>query len=342
MRAYLMGLVLLGGCSPTQNPMAKPQQPPQVRIAQVGAQASAQTIAVTGTVALRRETSLGFTSAGRIAALRVDDGDSVRGGQVLAALDATTTGADLSVARAERDRAAAESARAQTLFAQGWVTRPRVDAATAALATAEARVRAAGFQSNAATIVAPGPGRIFARLAEPGQVVAAGTPVLILGEAASGYVLRVPLTDRDAQRIRVGAPASVALAGGATVTGQVSEIAGRADARTGTFAIEIALPMSDALRSGQIATARITAAGTPDIALAVPSAAVFAPRAGEGFVYVVDRARGRVSLRKVQVADATDAAIRVTGGLRAGEWVATSRVDQLADKMAIVPIGPVR
>ena len=331
--------VLTGGCG--RAPKAETPALPQVRIAQVGGQPVEATVFATGSIALRRETSLGFTSAGRIAAIRVDDGDVVRGGQVLAALDTTTVAADLSSARAERERAAAEYTRSARLFEQGWVTRPRVESAKASLAAADARVRATGFQTSNAVIVAPGPGRILSRVAEPGQVVAAGTPVLVLGEASSGYVLRLPVADRDAARLRVGAPAQVSLEG-ATVTGSVSEIAGRADRQTGTFAVEIALPPSDALRSGQIATARIVAAGGGGTELAVPPAALFAARAGQGFVYVYDDATKRVRLRRVTIADTGDTSIRVTGGLKPGEWIATSRIDRLADNMAVAPLRPTR
>ena len=341
MRAMWLLIGVLTGCTAAPKPVVK-REAPQVRIARVGGQLVPATIAVTGTIALQRETSLGFTSPGRIASLRVDDGDLVRRGQVLAALDTTTVGADLSAATAERERAAADYGRLQKLFVDGWVTRPRVESAKATLAVADARVRATGFQSSAAVIIAPGAGRILARLAEPGQVIAAGTPVLVLGEAASGYVVRVPLTDRDAARVRVGAPAQVTLASGIAVSGQVSEVAGRSDPRTGTFAVEIALPPSDALRSGQIASARIVAQGSGAVSLAVPPPAVFAPRAGEGFVYVVDRAKNHVALRRVQLGETSDQAVVVTGGIVPGEWVAVSRLDRLTNGMTVAPIMAAR
>ncbi len=343
MRVILVWLVAaIAGCSAQPvAPPAKPE-PPQVRIAQVGGSITPDRIETTGTVALRRETSLGFTSAGRIAMLRVNEGDIVRAGQTLAALDATTTGADLSAARAERDRAAAEFARSAKLLADGWVTRPRVENAMASLKAAEARVRSAGFQTRNAVVTSPGNGIILARLAEPGQVVAAGTPVLVLGERASGYVLRLPMPDAQAARLQIGAPATVrlgAIAG--ELIGSVVEIGGKADRTTGTFTVEIALPNDARLRSGQIGTATIVTSGPGTEALLVPPAAIFAPRAGQAFVYVVDLAARTALLRRVSIADASDSAIRVTGGLQRGEWVATSRIDRLSDKMAIAPLRAV-
>ena len=337
---FIVLAIVIAACTPRAK-TEQPARPPQVRVAAVGGETVPDRIEGVGTVALQRETSLGFTSAGRIARLGVNPGDVVARGQLLAALDTTTVGADLASARAERERAAAEYARSSKLLDQGWVTRPRVENALASLKAADARVRTAGFQTGNAVIVAPGPGTVLARLAEPGQVVAAGTPVLVLGERDSGYVLRIPLADRDAGRVRVGAPATVHLAAlDGDVTGTVREIGGRADRATGSFTVEIALPDDTRLRSGQLGSAAIIAAGGGSTALAVPPSAVFAPRAGEAFVYVFDPATSRVRLRRVAIADTGDSAIRVTRGVLPGELVATSRIDRLSDNMAVARIGP--
>jgi multidrug efflux pump subunit AcrA (membrane-fusion protein) len=74
------------------------------------------------------------------------------------------------------------------------------------------------------------------------------------------------------------------------------------------------------------------------MSLLVPPAAVFAPRAGQAFVYVADADGKRVKLRRVTISEASDTAIRVTGGLQSGEWVATSRLDRLSDGMVITPL----
>jgi multidrug efflux pump subunit AcrA (membrane-fusion protein) len=74
------------------------------------------------------------------------------------------------------------------------------------------------------------------------------------------------------------------------------------------------------------------------MSLLVPPAAVFAPRAGQAFVYVADAEGKRVKLRRVTIGEASDTAIQVTGGLKSGEWVATSRLDRLSDGMAITPL----
>jgi RND family efflux transporter MFP subunit len=316
-------------------------EPPQIRVARIGSSSTAAEVTAAGTVALRRETALGFTSPGRIVRLAVNEGDRVQRGQLLAALDATTTASTLATARAERVRAAQEYRRSASLLEKGWVTRPRVESAEATLRAAEANERSAGFQSNNSRIVAPGPGVVLSRLAEPGQVVDAGTPVIVLGEAASGYVLRLAVPDRDAARLSAGAPATVTIGalGGEPITGTIIEIAGRADPATGTFLVEIALPADPRLRSGQVGAARMVAGGAQDQQLSVPPSAVFAPRAGQGFVYVVDPATRKVAARRVTLGETADTAIRVTGGVRSGEVVAVSGVDRLKSGEVIRPIA---
>lgn len=342
-RAVMISLVAgLSACGKPAVDKADGPTIPQVRTAVIGGDSEASMVVGVGTVALRREAALGFTSAGRIARITVNEGEKVRRGQVLAALDTTTVQADLARAVAERERAAAEYRRSASLMEQGWITRPRLESAKASLQAAEATVAQTRFQATNATIVAPGNGTVLARLAEPGQVVAAGAAVLNIGEEASGYVLRVPLSDRDAARIVMGAGARVTLAPleGVTLNGHVIELGGRADRSTGTFIAEIALPDDPRLRSGQIGDVSITASGATVTQIRAPASAIFAARAGTAFVYVVDQSRKKVRLRQVSIADTTDGGIRITGGLARGDVVATSRIDRLKDGLTIAPIGP--
>lgn len=337
----LFGVILtLAGCGAVDVPKREP--PLTIRIAQVQGAQGAGTIEASGTLALRLETSLGFTSAGRIARINVQEGESVRKGQLLASLDSTPVEANVASARAERVRAEAELARSAALLEKGWVTQPRVDNARAAAQSAAANLRSARFASDTSRIFAPSSGTVLSRLAEPAQVVAAGTPVLVLGEDSGGFVLRVPLNDREVGQVRVGAPAQVRLQGlgGSVLTGSVIEVGGRAQSNTGSFLTEIALPSSPFLRSGMIGTASITSSGPAASALPiVPPAALFAARAGEAFVFVVG-ADKKAKLRKVSIGETRDQGTRVIGGIAPGEWVAISGIDRLSDGLAITPVRP--
>lgn len=331
---YLLPILLLAGCS--AEPKSAPAENIPVSTVAVGAAQGPVTIEATGSVAARRELSLGFTTPGQIRTVAVNDGDRVRKGQLLAALDNDQVGSALSAALAEERRAEAEYRRISRLGADGWVTQSRLDGVKATLESARAAVQARRFAADTARIVAPNDGIVLARLAEPNEVVAAGMPVVIVGDAAGGFVLRVPLADRDAAQIAVGAPAKVRLdALGIVLDGRVIELGGRADRATGAFQIEISLPDHPALRSGLIGRAQITA-GRADAstALKIPSAALYAARAGEGFVYVIDRTN-HARLKKVQLGETDDAGTEVLAGLQPGERVAISSLDRLRDGIAV-------
>lgn len=327
-------LICFAGCSGKTT-----EAPPEtlvVETALVSAQAGPEQIFATGSVAARRELELGFTTAGQIATLSVNEGDRVQKGQLLAALNSDQVASALSAAQAEERRANAEYKRMAALNQQGWVTQSRVDNARAAYDAASAAVRAGRFAAQTSRIIAPSNGVVLARLAEPREVVAAGTPVVILGEDAGGHVLRVPLSDRESARVQLGTPATVTIeAIGQTLQGKVIEIGGRSDRATGAFQVEISLPDLPALRSGLIGRVTLMAAQqTETPVLTIPPAALFSARAGEGFVYVID-AGNRARLRKIMLGETTDGGSRVLAGIKAGERVATTGLERLQDGMPV-------
>ncbi len=331
--------VALAGCRGGAAPVPAAESRLTVSVAQAVPAQGTGSIAITGTVRLKRETTLAFSTAGRIAAITVREGDSVRAGQVLARLDPTSLGAASASARAEAARADADLRRLAALAAKGWVTAPRVESARAAAAAARARVDQTGFDLRLGVITAPAAGSILRRPVEPGQVVAAGTAVLVLGETASGYVLRVPLADADMARVARGqlAVVSIPALGSVPLAARISEIGARSDDATGTFRIELALPPRDGLRSGLIGSARLRLGGIGAAggAVSVPASAVFAARADEGFVYVYEAANSLVRRRQVALGPLGDASLDITSGLQPGEQVVVSGADRLRDGLRV-------
>lgn len=329
--ALLFSSLVLVGCGSASDAPPAAQAVPTVRVALVAATASAQEIQAIGTAMWRQETPLGFTSDGQIARILVNEGDIVRRGQLLATLDTTPIVAELSVAQAEARRSQSELKRLDHLYRNGWVTKQRLEAAQASAQVSAAQVQARGFAVQTAQVIAPSSGVVLARLAEPTQVIAKGSPVLVIGETDGGYVIRVPVNDRVAASLTMGEPALVRFeALGATpLQGRIVEIGGRARQTTGTFDVEISLPNAPGLRSGMIGTAILAIAprgAAPSITL--PAIAILSPRAGEGLVYVVD-ASGTARLRQVTLGDTKDAGVEVLSGVKAGERIVLSGFDKI-------------
>ena len=288
-------------------------------------------LSAVGTVRYRRETPLGFTTSGKVQSVRFDEGDIVKRGALLAALDTTNVGADLSVAEAERARAQADFARIAELYKEGWVTKARYEAAETTAKAATARVSQARYATGNAQLYAPSSGVILARNVEPGQVVAAGAAAVILGQADQGFVFRVPVVDRDASQLRVGMAAEITLDAlpGGPFTATISEIEGQANAATGAFTVLFALPPQTKLRAGQIGTANIKLPAANSGAVQIPASALFNVRTGEGLVYVVDAKTSRVETRNVVIERLADDFVIISGGIIAGDSIVVTGGEKL-------------
>ena len=330
----VMALLALGACGGGSEPTKVSAEPAAlVALAAAQSDSTAGSMLLIGTVRAKRETALAFNTNGRIATILVDSGDRVSKGQLLAQLDPAAIGADDAAARAEAVRAEADLKRMTELNAKGWVAKSRVETAQATASSARARLASVAFNLRYSRIYAPSAGTVLKRQAEPGQIVAAGTPIVTVGEAGEGFVLRAPLSDNGLATVKVGQVATVSIpaVGAAPISGRVSEVAGRGDERTGTFDVEVALPAMPGLRSGLIGEARITAGGQPSGGVIIPASAIWQARADEGFVYVVDPATSVARSRIVKLGKLNDTMLVVTSGLNAGERVAISGIERIRD-----------
>jgi membrane fusion protein (multidrug efflux system) len=311
-----------------------------VTVAPVQSVTANQILELTGTVRYLLETPLAFTSTGKIATIRYDSGQRVAKGALMAALDTTSVDADLAAAQAELERSTSELARLETLFDQGWVTRPQLDQAQAAQKSAAAQVSARQFATRTSRIYAPSSGIILSREAEPGQVLQAGAPVLFMGEASGGLVLRTPATDREVAQLTIGMTADIYIGAlnDEPIKAQIRDIDGRADPGTGTFALTFALPNDRKLRSGQIGEARIALApNSDDPILSIPAPAVFDIRTGEALVYVVNPKDNMVAARSVRLGKLLDDRITIISGLERGEQIVVTGHEEIRPGDIVAP-----
>lgn len=314
-----------------------------VRVAVVRPADETGGVRASGLVGYQRETLLAFKAPGVIARILVDEGDGVRAGQRLAWIQPTEVAADAQQSQTALDTAERDLDRARTLFEQGYVSRARLDAATLAVARARAARDAARFTETTASIVAPSDGVVLRRLAEPDQVVGAGTPVLLVGDRTSGLILRVAAGSAQSARLKPGDPAEVKISGGPAVSGSVIRIAAKSNEATGAFDVEIALRDAVAIRSGQVGEAliRASAATSPGpVVVEAPTQALLDARADQGVVFVVDSA-GVARRRAVVTQGVNGDSVRITQGLSAGERVVAAGAAYVRDGQAVrvVPAG---
>ncbi|HYQ80756.1 MAG TPA: efflux RND transporter periplasmic adaptor subunit [Anaeromyxobacteraceae bacterium] len=284
-----------------------------------------------GLVATKDQWDLSFKVGGVLASLDVREGQRVRKGQVLARLDPTELAAGLRQAREGLEKARRDAARTTRLAAAEVAPRLAAEDARTAEAVAEAQAAAAEFNLRQATLRAPDDGWVDQRLAEPGEVVAPGRPIVHLSGQGRGFVVRAPLADRDALGLLPGARAQVTLdaAPDRPLAGRVGEIARAAGRGTGTFQVEIALDPAPGqpLLSGL--TAKIEIARTVPVAGAVPLGAVVDGDGDRGAVFTVD---GGVARRvPVRIAFLQGDRAVLAEGVQNGDRVVSEGAPRLAE-----------
>ncbi|WP_424942399.1 efflux RND transporter periplasmic adaptor subunit [Aliiroseovarius crassostreae] len=246
----------------------------------------------------RSDTALSFQVPGRIQDRLVDTGDVVRKGQVLARLEQTDfeldrakAEAELQAARRSLAVASEELDRVAQLYQSNVVSQAKLDIAQGARQEAASRLEQAGAQLHIAenafgytTLVAEEDGIVLSEMADPGQVIATGQPVLRLSPGAT-FEAEVALPE-NLTLPRPGAMARFApwVDPGRTIPARLREISPIADTQTRTFTARFALPPEAAagLRYGMTGQIMLDQDDPAGAALRLPSSAVFDPGTGEG------------------------------------------------------------
>ncbi|MCB1552329.1 MAG: efflux RND transporter periplasmic adaptor subunit [Xanthomonadales bacterium] len=304
-----------------------------------------------GEVRARHEVALGFRIGGKMTGRRVEVGDEVRKGDVLATLDPgdvrlQADAARAQVAAAEADLALANSEleRHKSLLDRKLISPSLYDnrlsqqkAAAARLRQARAQLDVASNQADYATLRAPQNGVIAQRLAEVGQVVSIGAPVFVLAADGDREVV-ISLPESGIERYQVGQAVMITpwSKPDQRIPGTLRELAPAADASSRTYAARIALPQGvEGIELGQSARAIFALNGSH--AVSVPLPAVTAD-AGQHFVFVVDPASSTVKRRAVTIGPFNDETVPVTEGLAEEEWVVAAGVHLLREGMKVRPV----
>ncbi|MGV8806127.1 MAG: efflux RND transporter periplasmic adaptor subunit [Polaromonas sp.] len=346
--------VLLAACSRP----APPEEPVRaVKVMTVGTSAYASQHEYAGEVRARVESRLGFRIGGKLIKRQAELGQHVQAGQVLAQLDpqdyrlaADAARAQVAAAATSRNLAGADFKRYQALKEQNFISGAELERREATLKSAQAQLDQAqsqlavqGNQAQYAVLSADVSGVVTAVEAEPGQVVAAGAPVVrIAADGVRDVVFSVP-EDRLAA-IQVGAPASLRVwSQTAGLTGRVREVAASSDPVTRTYAVKVAV---DATQPAPLlgATVYVTlpnagAQAAPVIKL--PTTAL--RQEGQATaVWVLEPASMTLRSQVIEVATADGNEVVVAAGLQPGMQVVSAGVHVLSAGQKVALYQPNR
>jgi membrane fusion protein (multidrug efflux system) len=239
-------------------------------------------VEITGTLRPWRDADVGFELQGRLVRLNVATGDHVKAGKVLAVLDASRAGAQLSQAEAQTRAAEANLALAEDTLrrteplvaskaipeAQAEQARQQVALSRAQLEGSRAAQKLAQTGAGDHTIVAPFNGLVTKAPTATGGVVQPGTALIHI-EDLSKFRLSATVTEDDASLLTPGTEVTVSTHD-RTVTGKLTTLIPSLDQATRRAPIEIEVPNNQQLLAWSFVRATIDT-GHEVSALRVPA-----------------------------------------------------------------------
>lgn len=296
-----------------------------------------------GDVRARYEIPLAFRVGGKITRRQAEIGQLVNAGDVLMQLDPGDLAlnekalrAQLTAARADRDQARSEWQRAKALLDRKLISQSNFDASKSAYEAAQAKVDQAESQLSGGArqtgytqLQTDQTGVVTSILAEVGQVVAAGQPVIHLALPGEKEVaISVPENRRDEMQIGQEVAVTLWAIPNVVYQGRIREISPLADPLTRTYAAKITLSNPDnAVQLGMTAAVQLRHQ-IADAAIRVPLTALV-EHEGQPTVWVVDPKTMKVALQPVRLGPFYDNGVTIAAGLAPGQRIVIAGVHKL-------------
>ena len=311
----LMALLLSCGRPEPTGGAPSPAAPIPVRTARVTG-GSESWIEVPGTVEAARAADIASRVAAVVERVRVEEGTSVREGELLIALDGRDLRARAQAAEAALKAATAQQERVRELFARDASTRQELEAAEAVLAAARAERDVAEAQIEYVEIRAPFAGTIVGKWTRAGDLTTPGRPLLSL-QGAGPMRVTASVAWAQAEGLTPGAPLQAVLEGGEIVAARVSAMAPAGDPASLRFLVKADISENSGARVGSFARLRLPR-GHIEPTPMVPRSALIEKGALTG-VFIVEE--GRARLRFISPGETAGEMIYVRSGVDEGEEV---------------------
>jgi len=291
-------------------------------------------IAASGQFTTNDETFLSFKNGGIINRILVKEGDAVHQGQLLATVNQTEISAQVQQVNLAYQKAERDYSRANKLYQDSVATLEQMQNAKTALQVAKQQLNAIKFNQSYSEIRATSSGYVLKKLANDGQVVGPGTPILqINGAKQSKWILKVGLSDTQWAALKIGDGASITTDAlpNQTLNAKVSRKAEGIDPQSGTFGVELSLSevKVQGLAAGLFGKATIIPTKTSS-GYTIPYDALLDGGENEGYVFITNDNKTAQKV-KVQLGAIQNDKISITGGLENATGLIVSGSAYLTD-----------
>lgn len=232
----------------------------------------ARAIRIAGQTEADKRAVLATRALGVISRLPVKEGQRVKEGDLILALDNADKVAAVTMAKQVVSQRQAEMDAAERLAKSGNMAKLSLDSARSALSTAQSQLQAAHAEEDKTEVHAPFDGIIDKVPVEQGSAVQSGAEVATI-LSLDPVIAAGEVSERDLDYINLGDEADIRLVDGRIVKGNIRYISREASAATRTFRVEVAVPNPD-LKVPAGMTVEITLRATPVSATVLPRSVV--------------------------------------------------------------------
>lgn len=294
-------------------------------------------ISASGLVTTENQANYGFKIGGVVSHIYVEEGQFFKKGQLLASLDQTEieaglNQADLNVKKYERDYT-----RASNLYKDSVYTLEQLQNTKTGLDIARKQKDAVAFNARYAKIYAAADGFVTAKIANLGEVLGAGSPILAINETSHNmnYLLKVGLTDKEWAAVKIGQKAIVTLDGypGEHFEASVFRKSQASDTALGSFQVELKLNMKNSKPAvGMFGKAEIQTDNTEDF-ITIPYNSLIEADGNKAFVFIVEN--NKVKRQLVTISKFENNIVYIKEGLAKADQIVTSNSAYLNEQSTI-------
>ena len=281
-------LLLLGSCRNETIKTVK-DEATRVRVVKITPEDVSISVHSSGILASQEEIKLSFKTGGIVASIEVKEGDNLKKGEVMAALNLSEINANVNLAQNGYEKAFRDWTRAESLYSDTVATLEQFQNATTALNVAKSNLEIAKFNLLHSTIKAPAEGIVLRQLVKENELIGSGYPVFLFGTKGKFWKVKTGLADRDVVRINPGDSAVVVFDAwpGVRFSAVVDLVSEMASPMTGTYETEMSLDgMGYRLASGFVADVDIYPSKRQTLIL-LPVGAVVEADGQKGFIWSV-------------------------------------------------------
>ncbi len=304
----------LGGCEGSKAATAaKADTTPPVAVETVRPTRADMAAVYSGTAPIEadQESRVVAKVAGEVRRLLVEEGDSVRAGQVLAVLDGDKLRLDLAQAKANLAKLERDFARNVELQKRGLIGSAAFDTLRYELDAERAVHDLAALQLSYTEIRAPIDGVVAERKVKVGNMLQPNEPAFLITKP-NPLLAHVHVPERELAKLRVGQQADVQVdAAGGVFPAHIRRISPVVDPATGTFKVTLEFAPAPQLRAGMFARVNIVYERRA-MALQIPRAALVDADGGPVVFIVV---HNKVESRQVRTGLANGGSVEVISGI---------------------------